>query len=198
MVFFNAISLALCLLGQGARTTRKGPVSIVDPTHIGLAGNSNGEGEQGSGSVTGSAGSLEQRAQGSGCDATDYTIRVESRPNMCLHAKWYPDFSYKMQLHSCSAAPNEQFEYRFCDNTIRVKSKPELCLNAHNLDYKDVIQVLNCSASPNEQFEVRPSDNTIRPKSNTGMCFNYRLTTPPQLVQLYGCTAAANERFVWR
>merc|ERR1712107_211703 len=89
---------------------------------------------------------------------TDYTIRVKGKPTMCLNARsGNLAAGDVIHLFTCSAAANEQFEFRESDSTIRVKAKPTLCLNAHSgyLAQGDVIQLYTCSASANEQFSPR-------------------------------------------
>jgi hypothetical protein len=102
---------------------------------------------------------------------SDYTIRVKSKPQLCLNAQ---SGNLKegdaIQLHTCSAAPNEQFEVLSSDNTIRVKSKPQMCLNANsgNLKQGDAIQLYTCSAAPNEQFEH--TEDPTKPSTHAVSC----------------------------
>jgi len=89
------------------------------------------------------------------CGPRGQTIRVKSKPEYCLNAAGGGlNSGDEIILHSCSAAPNEQFVYRTSDSTIRVKSKPEYCLNVRGGDLVngDKIIIFSCSANYNEQF----------------------------------------------
>jgi len=130
--------------------------------------------------------------------SSDHTIRVNSNKALCMNvAGGRLNSGDAIHLYTCTAAPNEQWEFRTSDSTIRLKSKPELCMNAKSgkLRSGDRIQLFTCKAARNEQWEIR-SDSTIRLKSKPELCMNAGGGVALRAkIQLYTCTASSNEQF---
>merc|ERR1719230_2157050 len=90
-------------------------------------------------------------------DASDNTIRVLSKPSLCLNA--FGGGLNQMDqvgLWTCSAASNEQW-VPGTGGQIRVKSKPSMCVNADGGLNKGTDMILyECQGgAENEQFNLQ-------------------------------------------
>merc|ERR1712107_115931 len=77
--------------------------------------------------------------------SNDSTIRVESKPEMCMDADGGRlESGDSLILYPCSATSNEQWVLSSSDSTIRVKSKPEMCMSTHNNEIPCSFQPRDC------------------------------------------------------
>jgi len=132
----------------------------------------------------------------------DFTIRIASKPSLCLNVQTSVQLGNKLQIYTCQSGQitsNEQFLYTSWGWIQSFNTN--YCLDAPGAPttYGVPLVLYQCGSSSPQTFDLNPVDATtgsIRPTASPYMCFNIQWGVyPSELLQLYGCNGQANEIF---
>eukprot|EP01052_Picozoa_sp_SAG31_P019499 SAG31_NODE_1423_length_8400_cov_2.665944_9_plen_180_part_00 len=85
-------------------------------------------------------------------DDDDFTIRLSSRPSLCMNAygNSLPELQDEIRMYTCSATINEQWTIHV-DGSIRPRSISYLCMTQPD-NPRNTVKLTRCTAASNQLF----------------------------------------------